>query len=84
MVRWERSRRQFVVGHTAFLGVWAVGSAFYATVRRGDPMCWEATCQLPGVAARLGRFKSEDEARASVERAVESWVAQSGLIENGG
>lgn len=79
-LRWEESESRYVVGHTALLGRWKVGSAYLDSMRpKGDPKRWAAACRLPGIKPTLGHFNSEREAKEKVERAIAVWIQGAGL-----
>lgn len=64
----------------AFLGRWVVGSVVWDKIKRDDPP-YTATCDLPGVRERLGRFETVEAAKARVEDAVAWWLSGAGLTE---
>jgi hypothetical protein len=64
-------------GCHAYLGKWRVGWVGWSRINRDDPP-YKATCRLPGIKDTLGRFDTEEEARAKLVKAVEHWLKEAG------
>ena len=79
-IKWEPNARPYAGGDVAKAGKWEVGSVHEDRLRPvGTRLMYEAGCRLPGIKARLGRFPTEEEARARVERAVTFWFKHTTL-----
>lgn len=78
----EDGSRHGGAGHHAFLGKWRVGWVGWDRLHPNDPP-YGASCRLPGIKDRLGRFNTEEEARAKLVKAVEHWLKEAGaaLVE---
>jgi hypothetical protein len=78
-VEWRDEVRKYgPAGRQAMLGKFIVGSAVWNQIHKNQPP-YEALLRLPGYKDRLGRFETETEAMACVERAVWLWIVGAGL-----
>lgn len=54
-----------------YIGKVKVGSAHHtAFIAKGDPKCYQASCFLQGIKDNLGKYETQDEAKAKVEAGV--------------
>lgn len=80
MIEWiYRDARAGTGRHDAMLnGVVRVGSVAWSAIRRDEPP-YVAHSILPGIKEELGRFATQEEAKARVEAAFAHWLRKAGL-----
>ena len=82
MMKWEICHRQYESGSRLFLGKWEVGTTHYDSCwTKNDPFAYIAACNLPRIKSRLDNYKTEEEAKKRVERAVKYWIEKAELRE---
>lgn len=75
LVIWKPNKSKYCQGNFAFLGKWKVGEFFWDGAQsQGSELHYKAKCFLPGIKDTLGNFKTEEEAKATVEYAVNYWM----------
>ena len=69
--------KQFEMGSGSklYLGKYHVGSVFYdGFVSRDENLKFKVVCKLPGIKSDLGRYETEEEGKARLIRAVNTWI----------
>jgi hypothetical protein len=82
LVEWKKSTAKYTGGMDAYMGRVRVGWAGWsATGSKIDVSKYAASVLLPGVKIE-GKFMTEDEAKAKVEKVVAFWVNAASLSKS--
>jgi hypothetical protein len=82
-MKWKTSSDPYECGMNLIAGKWKVGNVHYSgLVGKGDPKRYVAICTLPGFGT-LGRYETEADAKAEVEKAVRKWFVEAGAVLGG-
>ena len=72
--KWEKQTGKYAFGEDYRVGRVVVGSASHsATVSKGDPNKYDCCCLLPGIRQPANRYATLDDAKARLERMVNTW-----------
>jgi hypothetical protein len=71
--KWERQTHRHSCGENYRVGKIIVGSAYYSSTTRGDPLKYAVTIDLPGIKNPDDRYADIEPAKARLERAVAVW-----------
>lgn len=80
-LKWLNEERAWGSGESLFLGKFKVGSVYYDAMQSKGGLKQAACCSLPGIKQNLGHYSTVQDAKYRVERAVNYWLVNSGLIE---
>lgn len=70
---WEKQTGNYQHGENYRVGKVVVGSAFYKSTTRDDPLKYAVQIYLPGIKNPDDRYMDIEQAKARLERAVATW-----------
>ncbi|QHJ80326.1 MAG: hypothetical protein [Bacteriophage sp.] len=72
---WKRKQGLYQSGENLYLGAWIVGSVGWSPTSRSGQN-YEVCCHLPGIRDHLPWSDSQDEAKRTLEKAVQHWLSK--------
>lgn len=72
---WKRKTGRYDNGDDLYLGAWRVWSVDWSSTSRSGPN-YEVCCHLPGIRDQLPGSDSQDDAKKTLEKAVQHWLSK--------